>query len=168
MPATQPVTELDARFSAGDASPTPWADAQSALAEAEIFWISTVRPDGRPHVTPLIAVWLDDSLWFCTGAEEQKGRNLARNPFCSLTTGCNSMDEGLDIVVEGEAVNVRDEARLKRLADAYVAKYGSTWQFDVRDGAFAHGDSTALVYEVAPVKAFGFAKGVFGQTRWTF
>jgi Pyridoxamine 5'-phosphate oxidase len=168
MPALQPVAELDARFSDGKASATPWADAESALEAAEIFWISTVRPDGRPHVTPLIAVWVDGALYFCTGADEQKGRNLARNAFCTLTTGCNSIGEGLDIVVEGEAVNVREAARLERIAAAYLAKYGSDWRFDVRDGAFAHGDSTALVFEVAPVKAFGFAKGAFSQTRWRF
>jgi hypothetical protein len=52
MPGTDPVTQLDARFSAEDASPTPWKRAQAALEEAEVFWISTVRPDGRPHVPP--------------------------------------------------------------------------------------------------------------------
>ena len=56
----------------------------------------------------------------------------------------------------------------QRIAAAYVAKYGSVWRFEVRDGAFAHGGNTALVFEVAPVKAFGFAKGTFGQTRWRF
>jgi hypothetical protein len=117
----------------------------------------------------LIAVWLEDALFFCTGAEEQKGRNLARNPFCILTTGCNAMSEGLDIVVEGEAINVRDEAKLQRIAGAYVAKYGSDWRFEVSDGAFSHSDgAVALVFEVAPVKAFGFGKGAFSQTRWRF
>jgi hypothetical protein len=169
MPGTQPVAELDGRFSAPGATATPWADAQSALEAAEIFWISTVRSDGRPHVTPLIAVWLDGALYFCTGAEEQKGRNLAGNPFCILTTGCNAIGEGLDVVVEGEAVNIREEAQLQRVADAYVAKYGSDWHFDVADGAFAHSDGgVALVFEVAPVKAFGFGKGAFSQTRWKF
>jgi Pyridoxamine 5'-phosphate oxidase len=169
MPATQPVTELDARFSEKGASATPWAVAQAALEAAPLFWISTVRSDGRPHVTPLIAVWLDGALIFCTGPEEQKARNLARNPHCILMTGCNALDEGLDIVVEGDAVNIGDEARLGRIAEVYVAKYGSDWRFEVRDGAFAHSDGgKALVFEVAPVTAFGFAKGPFSQTRWRF
>ena len=169
MPGTQPVAELDGRFSAPDATATPWADARSALEAAEIFWISTVRGDGRPHVTPLIAVWLDDALYFCTGADEQKCRNLASNPFCILTTGCNAMNQGLDIVVEGKAMNVRDEVKLQRIADTYVAKYGSDWRFEVSDGAFSHSDGgVALVFEVAPVKAFGFGKGAFSQTRWRF
>jgi nitroimidazol reductase NimA-like FMN-containing flavoprotein (pyridoxamine 5'-phosphate oxidase superfamily) len=167
--ADAPETSLDQRYSSGDAGATEWDEARERLKQAELFWISTVRPDGRPHVTPLIAVWLDDALFFCTGPEERKARNLAENPHCILTTGRNTMDEGLDLVVEGEAVNVRDEARLQRVADAYVAKYGEVWRFDVRDGAFHHDAGTALVFEVAPRTAFGFGKGErFSQTRWRF
>jgi nitroimidazol reductase NimA-like FMN-containing flavoprotein (pyridoxamine 5'-phosphate oxidase superfamily) len=170
MTALQPETERDARYSGEDAIGTPWADAEAVLREAEIFWISTVRSDGRPHVTPLIAVWPDGALAFCTGAAEQKARNLARTASCTLTTGCNRIGEGLDVVVEGEAVRVRDDERLRSHAEAYVAKYGEGWRFGVRDGEFVHrgGESTAPVYELAPVTAFGFSKGEFSQTRWRF
>jgi hypothetical protein len=170
MTTAQPETELDTRYSNAGATATPWSSARTILETAEIFWISTVKPDGRPHVTPLIAVWCDDSLFFCTGADERKGRNLAHNRFCTLTTGCNAMSEGLDVVVEGEAVNVRDEERLRGVAQAYVEKYGEDWRFDVRDGVFVHqsGAASALVYELAPVTAFGFRKGEFSQTRWRF
>ncbi|MCU1373335.1 MAG: pyridoxamine 5-phosphate oxidase, partial [Actinomycetia bacterium] len=75
----EPVTELDRRFGDPSATATPWAETRRVLETAELFWISTVRPDGRPHVTPLPAVWQDDALHFCTGAAEQKGVNLARN-----------------------------------------------------------------------------------------
>lgn len=139
------------------------------LEGARLYWISTVRPDGRPHVTPLIAVWLDGALHFCTGEEERKARNLAENPHCVLTTGSNTMDDGVDVVLEGEAVNVTDEARLRVLADAWVAKYGEEWRFGVRDGAFHHEHGRALVFEVAPRAVFGFGKGeTFSQTRWRF
>jgi uncharacterized pyridoxamine 5'-phosphate oxidase family protein len=152
---------------------TPWSDAESQLARAEVFWVSTVRPDGRPHVTPLISVWLDGALYFCTGPDERKAKNLAQNPHCILTTGCNGLGEGLDVVVEGDAVRVTDDAKLRSIADAYVSKYGSDWRFGVGDGAFihegAHEGSVALVYEVAPTTAFGFGKGEeFSQTRWRF
>src|SRR5262245_28938020 len=90
VPASEPVTELDARFGDPDAPATPWADVRRVIETAELFWISTVRDDGRPHVTPLPAVWRDDTLYFCTGAGEQKGVNLARNPHCALTTGNNA------------------------------------------------------------------------------
>jgi hypothetical protein len=170
MAVANPVAELDGRFSSKGASPTAWAKASDQLERAEVFWISTVRPDGRPHVTPLIAVWLDGALHFCTGPDERKAKNLASNPNCILTTGCNVLDQGLDLVVEGVAVQVRDDARLQRVADAYVSKYGEEWRFAVRDGAFVHGaheDSLALVFEVAATKVLGFAKGdEFSQTRW--
>src|SRR5256885_15707149 len=138
MARTKPPAELDARYSTEGASPAEWAEARRGLEEAEVFWISTVRPDGRPHVTPLIAVWLDPALYFCTGPSERKARNLAQNPHCILTTGRNSLDKGLDIVVEGDAVQMTDDDKLRRIADAYVSKYGEDWRFGVADGAFVH------------------------------
>jgi nitroimidazol reductase NimA-like FMN-containing flavoprotein (pyridoxamine 5'-phosphate oxidase superfamily) len=169
MTGTQPVTELDARYSSPGATPVGWAQARERLREAQIYWLSTVRPDGRPHVTPLLAVWLDDALYFSTGPDERKARNLAHNQHCVLTTGCSDLDAGLDLVVEGDAVRVSDDAKLRRVADAVEAKYGADWHFDVREGAFHHPEGgRALVYEVAPVTAFGFGKGEFSQTRWRF
>jgi len=156
----EPVTELDARFSADGATATQWAEARRRLAEAELYWLSTVRPDGRPHVTPLLAVWLDGALYFCTGPTERKAKNLALNRHCVLTTGCNELSEGLDVVVEGEAVAVSNDATLQRLAEAYESKYGTDWHFDVRDGAFRNdAGGVALVLEVAPATALGFRKG---------
>jgi nitroimidazol reductase NimA-like FMN-containing flavoprotein (pyridoxamine 5'-phosphate oxidase superfamily) len=67
-----PVIDVDPRFSDPDAVATEWSEARRVLEAAELFWISTVRADGRPHVNPLVAVWLDGALHFCTGAEEQK------------------------------------------------------------------------------------------------
>ncbi|WP_431782106.1 pyridoxamine 5'-phosphate oxidase family protein [Streptomyces chumphonensis] len=165
----EPATRLDGRFSSPSAAATAWSDAAERLERAEVFWLSTVRADGRPHVTPLIAVWQDGALHFCTGPAEQKARNLAANPHCVLTTGTSALDAGEDLVVEGEAVAVTDEERLRALAEAYVVKYGEEWRFDVRDGAFTGQGGRALVFAVAPVRAFGFAKGEpFGQTRWRF
>jgi general stress protein 26 len=170
MPHNNPATELDTRYSSEDATATPWTEAIAQLEKAEVYWLSTVRPDGRPHVTTLLSVWLDGALYFCTGASERKAKNLAHNPHCILTTGCNTFDTGLDLVVEGDAVRVTDEVKLKRIADLYESKYGSDWRFDVRDGAFSgEGGNVALVFEVAPVTAFGFGKGVSSsQTRWRF
>lgn len=167
--ATMPATgELDARFSDAHAEATPWPHVQLVLDEAETFWLATVRPDGRPHVTTLIAVWQDEAAWFCTGPDERKARNLAVNPWCTLTTGRNELGTGLDVVLEGRARQVDDPVRLRTVADAYVAKYGHDWAFAVEDGAFAHADGgRALVFALAPTTIFGFRKGeVFSQTRW--
>jgi nitroimidazol reductase NimA-like FMN-containing flavoprotein (pyridoxamine 5'-phosphate oxidase superfamily) len=181
MTGRQPITTLHRDYSDEGATATSWADAKDQLAAAGIYWLSTVRPDGRPHVTPLLAVWLDipagdGALYFCTGPLERKARNLEGNPHVVLTTGTNSLGRGVDLVVEGEAVPVQDEALLRRAAAAWVAKYGDYWRFDVHDGAFRHpqGGGRVLVFRVAPRVAFGFAKGeTFGnggysQTRWRF
>ncbi|MBV9132945.1 MAG: pyridoxamine 5'-phosphate oxidase family protein, partial [Chloroflexi bacterium] len=64
---SEPVAELHGQFSSPGATPTPWRDVLAVLERAEIFWISTVRADSRPHVTPLPAMWLDGALHFGTG-----------------------------------------------------------------------------------------------------
>ena len=168
MATNDPRAELDQDFSSEGVSPTEWRAARTSLEAAELYWLSTVRPDGRPHVTPLVAVWHNGALYFCTGPTERKAENLARNSKVILTTGCNTLNEGLDVVVEGDAVQVSDDDSLGRIAEQYLSKYGNDWKFEVRDGAFFHEGGTALVYEVAPSKAFGFAKGEYSQTRWRF
>ena len=86
---SMPVTALDGRFSDPKAVATGWDETRRGLDEAGLFWITTVRPDGRLHVTPLVAVWLGGALCFCTGDTEQKAVNLAASPHVILTTGCN-------------------------------------------------------------------------------
>jgi len=168
MADREPVTELDVRYGDPDAGAVDWAEGRRILEEAEIYWLSTVRPDGRPHVTPLIGVWLDGALHFTTGAAERKALNLRTNRHCVLTTGCNTLGGGFDVVVEGDAIALRQDDALTRLAAAYEAKYGAAWHFDVRDGVFVGEGGEALVFQVRPATAFGFGKGHFSQTRWRF
>jgi nitroimidazol reductase NimA-like FMN-containing flavoprotein (pyridoxamine 5'-phosphate oxidase superfamily) len=168
MARNNPVTELDPRYSDDDVTAPQWSELQKRLEDAELFWVTTVRPDGRPHITPLLALWLDDALYFCTGPEEQKAKNIVGNPNCILMTGCNALHEGLDLVVEGDAVKVSDDAELLRIADSYVSKYGNEWRFEVRDGAFQHGPGEAWVFEVAPVTVYAFGKGAYSHTRFRF
>ena len=170
MAENEPLAELEPQFSSDDATATPWAESRERLATAKVYWLSTVRPDGRPHVTPIAAIWLDDALYFSTGQTERKAKNLAQNTHSVVTTGCNVLED-LDVVVEGDAARVTDEANLQRLADEYVAKYDQLFRFTVRGGAFyVEGSETeVLVYELAPTTAFGFGKGdSFSQTRWRF
>jgi Pyridoxamine 5'-phosphate oxidase len=168
MPA--PATTLS-RYSDPAASATGWEETRRALEEAELFWISTVRSDGRPHVTPVVAAWAEEGIWFVTGDEEQKVVNLRANPHVVLTTGCNRWDHGLDVVLEGEATHVTDDLVLARVAGAFAAKWDGRWQWAARDGAFrdADGHAEAMVFFVRPVKVFAHSKGdPFGETRHRF
>src|SRR5947209_3650393 len=79
-----PEANLDSRFSEPDALATDWNETRRVLETAELFWICTVRRDGRPHVTPVVAVWLDGAIHFSTGAGEQKAVNLRSNPHVIL------------------------------------------------------------------------------------
>jgi general stress protein 26 len=165
-----PVTKLSA-FSSPNAIPTEWSQARDELAGAEVYWLSTVRPDGRPHVTPLLGIWLEGALYFCTGPNEQKAKNLSGNSHCVLTTGQSTLD-GLDLVIEGTAESVSDHAELGRVANTYESKYGA--HFVAPDGTWSGlGDAIrraeVLVCRVAPETGFGFGKGGrFSQTRWSF
>ncbi|MEU6124783.1 pyridoxamine 5'-phosphate oxidase family protein [Streptomyces sp. NPDC047123] len=176
-----PRTELDARYSsalnprpgAQDVTATDWDEVQHRLRAAEVFWITTVRPDGRLHVTPLIAAWHDGALHFSTGPGEQKAKNLAADAHCVLTTGNNSLSEGLDIVVEGMAERVTDPAQQNDVIAAFEEQYGD--HVTAPEGVFhGFGDSIRegkdLLFAVAPGTAYGFGHDgqVFSHTRYTF
>jgi uncharacterized pyridoxamine 5'-phosphate oxidase family protein len=161
-----PRTDLHPQFSSDGASPTPWPEARNLLEQASIYWLATVRPEGRPHVTPLFAVWLTDAIYFCTGPTERKAHNLVDNPHCVIITGCNVI-EGHDLIIEGDAQKVTDEADLNAVAARYASKYN--WRYEIRDGAFYGEGGRAEVYRVAPTTAFSFGKGdTFSQTRYRF
>ncbi len=167
---TTPQTTLDERFSQPGSDPTSRDQARAVLETAELTWLTTVRADGRPHQTPLVAVWHDGALHFCTGTEEQKAVNLSHNPHVLLTVAGRRWDEGLDVVVEGDAVRVTDEGALGALAAAWTAKWDGRWNFEVRDGHFFHrgAEFPVLVYAVRPAKVLAWGQGTFTQTRHQF
>lgn len=162
-----PTSNIDTRFSDPAAGATPWEDAAAALERAELYWITTVRADGRPHVTPLVGVVHDGALHFCTGLREQKARNLEHSAAVALTTGVNTWAQGLDVVVEGEAVRITDGSTLRAIADAYRAKYGSDWAFEVEGDGFNSGEGgPAAVFRVQVSKVMAFAKAPHAQTTY--
>jgi hypothetical protein len=168
---SEPVTTFDDVYSDPEAVAVTWEETRQVLETAELFWVSTVRADGRPHATPVVAVWAEDAIWFSTGADEQKFANISSNSHVVLITGCNGWESGLDVIVEGEALHVTDDVVLRRIARAFETKWDGRWQFNVRDGGFRGGDGSggAEVFSVTPVKVFGHAKGdPFGATAHRF
>ena len=168
---------IDPRYGDASADPPPWPAVERLLAEAQLYWIITVRADSRPHTVPLVGVWQDGAFAFCTGPQEQKQRNLDGDPHVAVTTGstgAEGWDSGKDVVVEGTAVRVTDSDVLQALADAWYAKYGEDWNYEVRGQEFVErshsGGATeggAWVYRVAPAKVLLFG-GAHGQTRYRF
>jgi nitroimidazol reductase NimA-like FMN-containing flavoprotein (pyridoxamine 5'-phosphate oxidase superfamily) len=167
--------QIDPRYGDASATSPPWTDIERLLTDAQLYWIITVRADGRPHAVPLVGVWQDHAFAFCTGAEEQKQRNLDANPHVAVTTGstgAHGWDSGKDVVVEGTAERVTDVDELQRLADAWFAKYGEDWAYAVRGQEFVErsssgGGSGARVYRVRPAKVLAFGDA-HGQTAYRF
>lgn len=160
---------IDRRYSDEGAEAVPWSKAEAKLAAAQVCWIVTVRPDGRPHATPVVAVVHERKVYFHTGSAEVKYANLQANPHVLVLSGDTAWDRGLDVAVEGTAVAVSDDALLKRLAALYRERWDGRWNLDIRDGAVvAQTPGTRLVvFEVRPGKAYAYAKGgPFSQTTY--
>ena len=162
MPGAEPIAEAASVGFAATAS-TPWAVAASQLETARNYWLTTVRPDGQPHVAPVWGVWLDNVLYFSTGATSRKARNLAREPRCAFSVEAAE----LHLVVEGSATRVSDEAKLHRVVAVYAPKYN--YPMEVRNGGIEGEGGGGPVFAVTPAVAFAFDAGeVFSATRYRF
>jgi len=152
-------------------APIPWSRARDALAACRgpgvTFFLGTVRPDRKPHAAGIGAVWVDDTLWFVTGPETRKARNLAANPACTIS--CRL--PGIDVVLEGRAERVADVDTLERLAAVY-RKAG--WPAEVQGDGFtapysapSAGPPPWHVYRFMFDTAFGVATAEpYGASRW--
>jgi general stress protein 26 len=167
MPEVEPAVQLNEGFSEPGAAAPPWAEVAGVLSASEMVWLSTVRRDGRPHVTPLPAIWADGGMYFCVGSHEQKARNLESDARCVLAAGANQFRSGLDVVIEGTAVRVTGHAQLQRLAAMWKSRLD--WDFMVTDGGFIDpADRFGLVFGVTPAKVLAFGKNPYTQTRYHF
>jgi hypothetical protein len=156
----------------GDA-PIPWSRAEKQLEETTgqnlTHFLTTVRPDGRPHVAGVGAVWADGTFYFTSGAGTRKSRNLAERADCVISVKLAD----LDLVVEGTAAKVTDESTLERLVAVFNA---GGWPATVEDGAFtapysapSAGPAPWDLYKFMPTKAFGVATAEpYGAMRWDF
>jgi hypothetical protein len=135
----------------------PWSWAVERLSRAQNYFVATVWPDGRPHVTAVWAVWVNGRLCFSCGPSSRKARNLAANPECVVTT--ERADEL--VIVEGAATPITDDGLLSAFLRAYKEKYD--WDPD---------PSSDALYAVRPRAVFGFIEhqSQFAQaaTKWVF
>ena len=153
--------------------PLPWSRAEHQLelpaGENVTHFLATVRPDGRPHVAGVGALWVDGKFYFVSGPGTRKSRNLAERAECAISV--NLPD--LDLVVEGTATKVTDGPTLQRLAERYDAQ---GWPATVKDGALtapfsapSAGPPPWDLHEFTPRTAFGVATAEpYGATRWRF
>ena len=164
------VTNLD-RYGS---PPLPWSRPHDRLAANPAqpgtpYFLGTSRPDGRPHAASVGAPWLDGDLYFTSGPETRKARNLAANPACTFSVGL----EGIDLVLEGEGARVTDRPTLERLGRRY-RELG--WPAEVEGDGFtapfsapSAGPPPWHLYRFTFHTAFGVATAEpHGATRWRF
>lgn len=168
----EPVADL--LFSAADATPIStdqatlksWSEASAQVAAAPKYWLATGRPNGHPHVMPVLAVWGEGAILLATRPGSRKGKNLAQNAECVVSVSTDTVD----VVVECVAAEVEDDTGLRQVADAFVDKYG--WRLTVRDGRAREeslpGSPHYSLYRLTPTRAFGFGPDGMTATRWRF
>jgi pyridoxine/pyridoxamine 5'-phosphate oxidase len=137
----------------------PWEHAEKRLVASRNYWICTARPDGRPHSAPVWGFWFDGALYFGTGRDTRKAKNLAHNPAVSI-----HLESGDDVVIlEGrvEEVNIAaDKALQKKLNPLSKKKY--KMPLVIMPGA--------LLYRVRPKVVLAWTEKEFPyiSTRWEF
>src|SRR2546422_2730642 len=97
----------------------PWKWAEDRLSKSRQYWIATTRPDGRPHVMIVWALWMDGILYFSTGSKSRKARNLAANPHCTMCT--QEADQA--VILDGTIETERDTERIREFIRLYEKKY---------------------------------------------
>jgi hypothetical protein len=156
-------------------SALPWSRPHDLLAAQPspvpypTFFLSTIRPDGRPHTAGVGAMWYDGDLYFTSSPETRKSRNLAQNPICTISVKL----EGIDVILEGEVVRVTDQPTLEKLAALYRE---DGWPAEVKDDAFtapfsapSAGPPPWYLYRFTFNTVFGVATAEpNGATRWRF
>jgi hypothetical protein len=134
-------------------------------------WLATINRGGSPHVTGIGALWVDGAFWFETGQATRKGKNLARDPRCTLCVATHDFD----LVVDGEAQRITDPPTVAAMAARWAA---GGWPARVDDtgealtadySAPSAGPPPWFVYRLTPHTAT--AVGTVepgGATRWRF
>ena len=143
---------------AGDGRLLPWSWATDRLGASHEFWLATVRPDGRPHVMPVWAVWTEGALWFSASPGSCKTRNLAVNPRVVMTTD----NPHEPVIVEGDARAVTEPERISAFAGWVNVKYATEYPVEF------FGENAT--FRVQPEWAFALDDSDFTgtPTRWTF
>ena len=166
-----------------EAGTTSWEMARARLENPEFqrtSWLATTRPDGGPHMMPVITTWIDGALHIVAGEGTRKGRNLAADGRCVVATSSTTLPS-LDIVIEGRAEPVTDADAVRHIAEGLTT---SGWPLEANgdkvDGPNAPtaGPPPYTIFRIVPSKAFGLP-GMFGMdqfeqsdlprpTRWEF
>ena len=97
-----------------------WAVVEEKFAGAEVYWLASTRPDGRPHVVPRDGTWLEGGLYYGGSPQTVHNRNITNNPEVVAHIG-----DGQEVIIVEGAVEIEKPTKefAERLAEASFAKY---------------------------------------------
>jgi PPOX class probable F420-dependent enzyme len=91
------------------------------LREEPVVWVSTVRPDGSPHLVPIWFSWDGQQVFIASKPNAVKIRNLRANPKVFLALG--EPDDDFDVgMFEGRAT-IPDRTTAEMLPAGHLEKY---------------------------------------------
>jgi hypothetical protein len=135
------------------------------------WWMATINPDGSPLLNSIGALWADGAIWFTTGPQSQKARNLARDPRCTFSMSA----EQFDVSIKGLVERVTNADLVAARAKDWAA---SGWPCEVDESGIAltapfsapsAGPPPWFVYRLTPAKATALSTAEpGGATTWTF
>jgi PPOX class probable F420-dependent enzyme len=100
---------------------TPDRRIDRLLRSEPVLWLSSVRPDGRPHLVPIWFSWDGRDILVASKPNAQKIRNLRANPTVMLALG--EAEDDFDVgLLEGRA-ELLDRPSSIVLPPGHVAKY---------------------------------------------
>jgi len=124
------------------------------LARARVVRVATADPRGLPHVVPVCAVVDGARLWFGSGDDARKVKNLRANPRVTLVADdySEAWDGLRGVMVAGTATIHARGPRFRRARKLLYAKYP---QYPT-DAAIDEGDSVIVELTPTAVFAWGF------------
>ena len=138
-----------------------WNKVDLPLKAMRSIWISTTRPDGRPHAVPVWFIWNGTSIYFITRRDMQKAKNLANQPWIVVHAG-----DGDDVIIlEGPVEIVTNQEELDRVDANYRDKYVDPHS-GARDTIF---QENCDLYRVNVKHVMTWEYGTIGtRTDWRF
>ena len=117
-------------------------------------WLTTLNPDGTPHVTPIGRVQIDGVWYFNSGPATRKSRNIAANPRCVVSIATHPFD----LVLEGSAERVTAVPNCGPSRGLYrtVGPPSSTGALTAEYSAPSAGPPPWHVYRIKPATVYAF------------
>jgi PPOX class probable F420-dependent enzyme len=120
-----------------------------------VIWLSSIRPDGAPHLVPTWFAWDGEAIVIRSKPHAKKVRNLALDPRAMVALGDAQDDFDVGLLEARAEVTIGDGLPPAPLPPAFVAKYrGQIAELGLSQEEFAATYSATI--RLIPARALGW------------